>query len=47
MGEESLVVTGETGADGHLGFILLAGRTGLLRTSVDRPRHLRKVTRTR
>jgi CDP-diacylglycerol pyrophosphatase len=28
MGEESLVVTGETGADGHPGFILLAGRTG-------------------
>jgi CDP-diacylglycerol pyrophosphatase len=27
MGEESLVVTGETGADGHPGFILLAGRT--------------------
>jgi len=28
MGEESLVVTGETGADGRPGFILLAGRTG-------------------
>ena len=27
MGAESLVVTGETGADGHRGFILLAGRT--------------------
>jgi CDP-diacylglycerol pyrophosphatase len=27
MGEQSLVVAGETGADGHPGFILLAGRT--------------------